>query len=134
MSLAITISLDGLTQQQVPAANGIANFLRITAAAFSTSIATTTWENRATLHQGQLAEASSVYSPTLQHAAGSLKALGLSDQQALGALTRGLVEQSVMLSSLDFFWITTWMALGLVGLVWLARRPRTPAGHVTVAD
>jgi DHA2 family multidrug resistance protein len=125
----ITISLDGLTPQQVPAANGIANFLRITAAAFSTSIATTMWENRATLHQGQLAEASSVYSPTLQHAAGTLKGLGLNDQQALGALTRGLVEQSVMLSSLDYFWISTWMALGLVGLVWLTRRPRAPAGH-----
>jgi DHA2 family multidrug resistance protein len=130
----ITISLDGLTPQQVPAANGIANFLRITAAAFSTSIATTTWENRATLHQGQLAEASSVYSPTLQHAAGSLKALGLSDQQALGALTRGLVEQSVMLSSLDYFWISTWVALGLAGLVWFARRPRAPAGQPVAAD
>ena len=130
----ITISLDGLTPQQVPAANGIANFLRITAAAFSTSIATTAWEDRALLHQGQLAEASSAYSPTLQYAAGTLKGLGLSDQQALGALTRGLVEQSVMLSSLDYFWISTWMALGLVGLVWLARRPRAPAGQPIVAE
>ena len=130
----ITISLDGLTPQQVPAANGIANFLRITAAAFATSISTTTWDNRATLHQGQLAEASSLYSPTLQQAARTLEGMGLGDQQAMGALTRGLVEQSVMLSSLDFFWVTTWMALGLVGLVWLTRRPRPPAGHVPAPE
>jgi DHA2 family multidrug resistance protein len=130
----ITISLDGLTPQQVPAANGIANFLRITAAAFATSIATTTWDNRATLHQGQLAEASSAYSPALQQAARTLNGLGLDDQQSLGVLTRGLVEQSVMLSSLDFFWVSTWIALGLVGLVWLARRPHPPAGQAVAAE
>jgi hypothetical protein len=39
-----------------------------------------------------------------------------------------------MLSSLDYFWISTWVALGLAGLVWFARRPRAPAGQPVVAD
>jgi DHA2 family multidrug resistance protein len=124
----ITIQLDGLTPQQVPAATGVANFLRITAAAFSTSIATTVWDNRAALHQSRLAEASSIYSPTLQQAAGSLQGLGLGEEQTLGVLTRALAEQSYMMSSLDYFWISSWLSLGLVALVWMTRKPRIASG------
>jgi DHA2 family multidrug resistance protein len=125
---AVTIQLDGVPPQQTPAAVGVANFLRITAAAFSTSIATTVWDNRAQLHQSRLAEASTMYSPTLQQAAGSLQGAGFSDQQTLGALTRGLMEQSYMMSSLDYFWVSTWLSLLLVGLVWLTRRPKIASG------
>jgi DHA2 family multidrug resistance protein len=124
----ITIQLDGISPQQTPAAVGVANFLRITAAAFSTSIATTVWDNRAQLHQSRLAEASSAYSPTLQQAAGALQGSGFNDQQTLGALTRGLMEQSYMLSSLDYFWVSTWLSLLLIGLVWMTRKPRIASG------
>jgi DHA2 family multidrug resistance protein len=130
----ITIQLDGIAPQQVPAAVGVANFLRITAAAFATSIATTTWDNRAQLHQSRLAEASSAYSPTLQQATGALQGAGLDPQQTASVLTRGLVEQSYMLSSVDYFWISTWLSLGLVALVWMTRKPRIESGVPAAAE
>lgn len=127
----MTIQYDGLTPHRLPAATGLANFLRITAGAFSTSIATTVWEDRATLHQSRLAEASSAYDPTLQHAMASLHGTGMGTQQSIGALTRGAIEQSYMLSSLDYFWVSAWIMLAMVALVWLARRPQMgPAGPV----
>ena len=130
----ITLQLDGIPPQRVPAATSISNFLRITAAAFATSIATTTWENRATLHQTRLAESSDIYDPVLQQSLATLQAQGFSSDQALGALTRGLIEQSYMLSSLDIFWISTWLALALVPLVWLTRRPRVASGIAAAAE
>jgi DHA2 family multidrug resistance protein len=45
-----TITLSGLTPDRIPAAAGLSNFVRITAGAMGTSIATTLWESRATMH------------------------------------------------------------------------------------
>jgi DHA2 family multidrug resistance protein len=129
----ITIQLDGIPPQDVPAATGISNFLRITAAAFATSIATTGWDNRAALHQSRLAEATSQYDPVAQQSAVHLQNLGLSDPQALAVASRGLVEQSYLLASLDIFWVTGCIAIALVGLVWFTRRPRV-AGGVSIAE
>ena len=52
----VTITLSSIEPWRIPAASGLSNFLRLTAGAFGTSIATTLWENRATLHHAQLVE------------------------------------------------------------------------------
>jgi DHA2 family multidrug resistance protein len=129
----ITLQFDGIPPQQVPAATGISNFLRITAAAFATSLVTTGWDNRAALHQSRLAEASSAYDPVLQRSLEALQGAGLGHDQAVGALTRGLVEQSYLLSSLDVFWISAVAAALLIPLVWFTRRPHVAHG-VAAAD
>src|SRR6266704_1024390 len=46
----VTLSLSGLAQDQIASASGLNNFARILAGAFGTSIATTLWDHRATLH------------------------------------------------------------------------------------
>ncbi len=124
----VSIQLDGLSPFEMPAATSISNFLRITAAAFSTSIATTLWDNRASLHQSHLAEASSAYDPLLQQTLTDLHSLGLNDQQSIGVLMRGVMQQAYTLSSLDYFWASTWAAIGLIGLVWFTRRPHVASG------
>ena len=52
-----SITLSSLDPSRIPAASGLSNFARLTAGVFGTSIATTVWENRATLHHAQLTEA-----------------------------------------------------------------------------
>jgi DHA2 family multidrug resistance protein len=130
----VTIQLDGLPPQRMPAATSISNFLRITAAAFSTSIATTVWDDRAQLHQSRLAEASSAYSPALQQSLAKLQELGLNDTQSLGVINRTLVEQSYLLSTLDYFYASTFAAMALVLLVWFTRRPRIASGLPAAAE
>jgi DHA2 family multidrug resistance protein len=124
----VSILLDGVPPQRVPSASGVSNFLRIIAGAFATSITTTFWDRREALHQTRLAESSSAYSANLQDALNGLHGLGISNTtSALGELTQGLVHQAYLLSSLDYFWISGWLTLAPLLLVWLARRPRSAA-------
>ncbi|WP_020650012.1 DHA2 family efflux MFS transporter permease subunit [Solimonas variicoloris] len=129
----LAILLDGVPDAQVPAASGLSNFLRITAGSFSTSIVTTFWDRHAALHQTRLAEASSVYDPSLTQALDTLQSGGLSEPQALGALTHVLGGQAYLMSALDFFWICGWLCLISIVFVWMARRPHGPV-HAAAAD
>jgi DHA2 family multidrug resistance protein len=121
----LSILLDGLPPERVPAASGLSNFLRTVASAFATSITTTFWDRRESLHQTHLAESSSVFSPNLQSAVHGLQSAGINDPAAAaGALTQGLVHQAYLLSSLDYFWISGWVTLIPLIFLWMARRPK----------
>ena len=63
-----------------------------------------------------------------------MRDLGLNDQQSLSLLTRGLIEQSYLLSSLDYFYASTWVALSLAIVVWFTRRPRVASGLAAAAE
>ncbi len=97
----ITLSLSGLSPERIPAASGLFNFARITAGSFGTSIVTTWWDRRATLHHQQLVERISQYDPTSQ--------------------------QAFMLSANDIFYVSALLFLLLIGVVWLARPVKASA-------
>jgi DHA2 family multidrug resistance protein len=129
----LTIQLDGLAPERVPSATGLSNFARITAGSFAASLVTTFWDRREALHQTRLAEAASPFSQTFSEATGHLQAMGMSPAQALGSIGRLVVNQAYLLSSLDIFWLSGWLSLGLIGVVWFARKP-APAEHVVAAE
>ena len=62
-----TISLSGLDPQRIPAAAGLTNFVRLLCGAFGTSITTTLWDNRASLHHAQLTEIATTRRARLRH-------------------------------------------------------------------
>jgi DHA2 family multidrug resistance protein len=130
----ITISLDGIAPERIPAASGISNFARITAGGFAASIITTLWDRRAALHQSRLADIATQYNPSFQQAMDHLHHLGLSNQQAYGVLTRNLMQQAYLLSSDDLFWISGWLSILLIGTIWLARRARSTGSAPAAAD
>ena len=119
----LAVAFDGLPAQKVPAASGLSNFLRITAAGFATSIITTFWDRREALHQSQLADAVTQYAPAYQEALGQLHQFGLTDQGAAGAMTQTMIGQSYLLSSLDLFYASAWLCVLLIPLCFLGRRP-----------
>jgi DHA2 family multidrug resistance protein len=129
----LTISLDGLPPQRVPAASGLNNFLRITGGSFATSLTTTWWDRREALHQSRLVESATVYDPALQNSLAQLHGLGLSDSSAAAVLMRGVIGQGYLLSSLDIFYVSGWLALAVIPLCWLVRRPQA-GGAVAAAD
>lgn len=120
-----TITLSGLAPDRIPAASGLTNFVRITAGAVGTSIATTFWEDRATVHHSQLAEAVQAGSPATQAALAGLRAAGLTSEQALAQLNRMVDQQAFMLAANDIFWCSALLFLALIPLVWLSRPQRT---------
>jgi len=123
-----SITLSGLAPHQIPAASGLSNFLRLTAGAFGTSIATTTWENRAVLHHAQLTEVARPGMPAFDQTMQTLQAAGMSRPQALSSIDRMIDSQAFTLSATDVFWFSAVIFLALVALVWFAR-PRRQAGE-----
>jgi MFS transporter, DHA2 family, multidrug resistance protein len=124
----IALSLSGLRPDQIAAASGLNNFARITAGAFGTSIATTLWESRASLHHSQLVEHVSRGDPATVDALNRLGAAGMSPEQAYAFLNRLVDQQSFTLAALDLFHASAILLMLLIPLVWLARPAKQPAG------
>src|SRR6478752_4812713 len=117
----VTLSLSGLEPDRIPAASGLFNFTRITAGSFGTSIATTLWDHRATLHHAQIAEHISGADPATAQALTALQAGGLSPDQSYAQLNRLVDQQAFMLSANDVFYVSAMIFLLLIAVVWLAR-------------
>src|ERR1700758_1706055 len=117
----VSISLSGMAPERIPAASGLFNFARITAGAFGTSITTTLWDRRATLHHSQLVERMTGSDPASSQALATLQAGGLGQQQSYGVLNRLVDQQAFMLSADDIFYVSGVLFLALIFVVWFAR-------------
>ncbi len=117
----ISLSLSGLPPERVPAASGLFNFARITAGAFGTSIVTTLWDRRATLHHGRLIEHLTAGDPTTGRALADLAGTGLDAAQRLALLNRGVDQQAFMVASDDVFRLSAWLFVALIAVIWMAR-------------
>ncbi|UOB05798.1 DHA2 family efflux MFS transporter permease subunit [[Acidovorax] ebreus] len=129
----VTLTLSEIPPERIPAASGLSNFMRITAGAVGTSITTTLWEDRATLHHAQLAESLHQGSTALAQALRTLQAGGLSPEQALAQVERMANQQAYMLAANDIFYASAVLFLLLIPLVWLAHAPRASAGAADTA-
>jgi len=123
----VTLTLSGIAPQQMPAASGLSNFLRISAGAFGTSISTTLWDHRATMHHAQLAEKLTVYDPTTSQALANLQAGGMTPEQSLALVNRLVDQQAALLSATDIFYASSLLFLALVAIVWMAKPAAGPA-------
>ena len=117
----IGLTLSGLQPGQIAAASGLNNFMRITAGSFGTSISTTIWSNRASVHHAQLAEHITPYDPAAVQALSSLQASGMTPEQAHGVINRMIDQQAFTLAANDVFNGAAVLFLFLIAFVWLAR-------------
>jgi DHA2 family multidrug resistance protein len=123
----VTLSLSGLSPERIPSASGLFNFARITAGSFGTSITTTLWDHRATLHHAQIAEQLTGDGPSRQALTG-LQASGLTPDQSYALLNRLVDQQAFMLSANDLFYASALLFLVLIAILWLARPTNGAAG------
>jgi DHA2 family multidrug resistance protein len=121
----VTLTLSGLTPDRIPAATGLSNFVRITAGAIGTSVSTTVWDNRATLHHAQLAESITNASPVAVQTIADLQARGMSHDQAMGYINSLMDQQAFTMAATDIFRIGAFMFLGVIVFVWIARPARS---------
>jgi DHA2 family multidrug resistance protein len=117
----IAMGLSGLPPERIPGASGLFNFARITAGSFGTSITTTLWDRRATLHHAQLVEHLTGSDPTAAQAFSNLNAGGFGTDQSYAVLNRLVDQQAFMLSANDIFYVSGLLFLGLIVLIWFAR-------------
>jgi DHA2 family multidrug resistance protein len=129
----VTLSLSGLAPERIPSASGLFNFSRIVFGSFGTSISTTFWDRRASLHHAQLAEHITGFDASSAHALGTLQASGMSPDQSLGALNNVVNQQAFMLSANDIFYVSALLFLALIAVVWLAKPAKATAGAAAAA-
>jgi DHA2 family multidrug resistance protein len=118
----LTILLQGVPPAKIPSASGLSNFARITVGGFAASLTTVFWDRREAVHQTRLSDSSAFNNPVMGQALQRLGHDGLSAAQSVGVLTRNLIGQAYMLSSIDFFWISGWLCFAVLPLVWLTHR------------
>lgn len=124
----VALSLSGLGPEQIAAASGLNNFARITAGAFGTSITTTLWENRASVHHARLVEHVTPWDPAAKEALDRLGGAGLDPGQAYAFLDRVVNQQAFTLAALDLFYASAILLLLLIPFVWLARPGKAGGG------
>ena len=122
-----SIALGGLPPARMPSATGLNNFVRITAGAIGTSVYTTLWDSRASLHHAQLAEHVADTNPAAVQAIAQLRAVGYSREQALAQINRLIDQQAFTMAANDLFWMSSMLFIALVALVWLSERRQGPA-------
>lgn len=121
----ITLSLSNIPRDKIASASSLSNFVRITAGAVGTSVSTTMWERRATLHHAQLTEHLDQGNIALQATLHQLQAGGMSLEQALAQVERMTNVQAFMLAADDIFYASAILFMLLIPLVWLTRRPES---------
>jgi DHA2 family multidrug resistance protein len=130
----ISLALTGLTPERIPAASGLINFARITAGSFGTSITTTLWDRRASLHHAQLIEHLSPGDPVPAQALANLRASGVGPAASSALLNRIVDQQAYMLSADDIFYVSAILFIGLSCLIWLARPAQGGAAGAAAAS
>jgi len=127
-----TLTLSGLTPDRLPAAAGLSNFVRITAGAMGTSISTTLWESRATLHHQHMVERLAQGDPVATEALAGLQTAGLTPQQAAFQINRLIDQQAFTRAADDIFLASAAIFLLLIAGIWLTRRPAKLAAGAAV--
>ena len=121
----VSITLSGLPPDRIASASGLSNFVRITAGAFGTSISTTVWDDRATMHHAHLTEAINGGSLATSRALDSLHGSGLGTTQALASIDRMIDAQAYVMSADDIFYASAVIFIVLLPLLWMTRRSRS---------
>ena len=123
-----TLTLAGLPPERIPAAAGLSNFVRIMFGAMGTSIATTLWDNRATLHHARLVEQMGLNGSALNGATTVLNQAGIGSTGAYASINRLVDVQAFTWAADDIFIGSAVTFLFLIVTIWFTRRPPKIAG------
>ncbi|PIJ49165.1 MFS transporter [Erwinia sp. OLTSP20] len=118
-----TITLSGLPRERMAAASSLSNFVRTLAGSIGTSITTTMWTDRESMHHAQLSESVSPYNPNAQQMYDKLQAIGMSHDQASAWIAQQITNQGLIISANEIFWASAGVFLVLLVLIWFARPP-----------
>jgi len=118
-----TITLSGLPPERMAAASSLSNFTRTLAGSIGTSITTTLWTDRESLHHAHLTESVTPYSVNSQEMYSKLEKLGMSHDQASAYLAQQITNQGLIISANEIFWASAGVFLILLVLIWFARPP-----------
>lgn len=115
------IILSGLPPEKIPAAAGVSNFVRIFCGAIGTSICNSLWSHRSILHHAQLSEAINPYNANYTAFTNLLQEGSFNPSQQQAIMDRLLTTQADMLGLNDIFWVSSFIFIGLIPLIWITK-------------
>ena len=118
-----TITLSGLPPERMAAASSLSNFVRTLAGSIGTSITTTMWTNRESMHHTYFTEAVTPYNANSQEMYSKLEGMGMTHDQASAWIAQQITDQGLIISANEIFWASAGIFLVLMALVWFARPP-----------
>ncbi|HUW98352.1 MAG TPA: DHA2 family efflux MFS transporter permease subunit [Acidiferrobacter sp.] len=124
----VAMVLSGLPQSRVASAAGLSNFMRLLAGSFGTSLSITIWARRSTFHLDRLQSHLTPENPVVHHSLKILEGHGLSAHAAIAVLMRLVESRAVLMATDDFFWLSGWIFIGLLVLIWFAKPPFGTSG------
>lgn len=118
-----TITLSGLPPEKMASASSLSNFTRTLAGAIGTSITTTMWTQRESMHHENLTEFVNPYNPNAQYMYHELAKIGLNEQQSAAYLAKTITDQGLIISANEIFWLSAGIFILLMVIVWFAKPP-----------
>ncbi|MGB9096262.1 multidrug efflux MFS transporter permease subunit EmrB [Erwinia sp.] len=118
-----TITLSGLPPERMAAASSLSNFTRTLAGSIGTSITTTLWTDRESMHHSYLSESVNAYNVNSQEMYSKLEKLGMTHDQASAWIAQQITNQGLIISANEIFWASAAVFLFLLVLIWFARPP-----------
>ncbi|QBR48796.1 multidrug efflux MFS transporter permease subunit EmrB [Erwinia sp. QL-Z3] len=118
-----TITLSGLPPDRMAAASSLSNFTRTLAGSIGTSITTTMWTDRESMHHSYLSESVNAYNVNSQEMYTKLEQLGMTHDQASAWIAQQITNQGLIISANEIFWASAAVFLFLLVLIWFARPP-----------
>jgi DHA2 family multidrug resistance protein len=119
----ISIILSGLPPERIASALGLSNFFRILGGSFGTSVSVTMWDRREAFHHARLVEQINAFNPISHETINQLQNLGLSGMKTFERLVQLITNQAYMMSTDDIFWLSGWIFVCLLFLIWFTKPP-----------
>jgi DHA2 family multidrug resistance protein len=119
----VTMSLADLSPNKAALGSGMQNFCRMTIGSFAASLAITLWDHRTVLHASALVERLGSFDPGYRNAVDVATAAGLPRAAADAQLAFEVARQASVRGIDDVFWLSAFVFLAAIPIVWIARRP-----------
>jgi DHA2 family multidrug resistance protein len=130
----VSIILSGLPPERIAAAAGLSNFVRIFCGAAGTAIAGSIWNNRTALHHVRLSEQASIDNPLFMQSTGSTQSLlDLNSNAAHALFNAGVNSQAAVMGLDDFFYMSTFIFIAIIPLIWITRPGKSSADASSAA-
>jgi DHA2 family multidrug resistance protein len=119
----VTVALADLPSDKAALGSGIQNFCRMTTGSFAASLAVTLWDHRTVQHASALVERLGAFDPGYRSAVDTATSAGLPSAAAHAQLAFEVARQASMRAIDDVFWLSAFVFLAAIPVVWIARRP-----------
>ncbi|MEX5706671.1 MFS transporter, partial [Escherichia coli] len=88
-----------LAPDRLASASSLSTFTRTRAGSIGTSITTTMWTNRESMHHAQLTESVNPFNPNAHAMYSQLEGLGMTQQQATGRIAQQLTNPGLSIAA-----------------------------------